>query len=66
MEYEVDYHYEPKNFAGDCVYFTQRHFIDQFIQDQPFETNGQDYLRNLQLQEAIYNSSAERREIIIK
>ncbi len=64
-EYESEYVHEDKNFAGDCVYFTQKHFIENLIQNKPFETNGEDYLINLQIQEAIYQSNKWRKEILI-
>jgi D-apiose dehydrogenase len=54
------YVHEKRGFAGDCCYFTQRHFIDCLVQGRPFETDGADYLKNLQIQEAIYQSAAER------
>lgn len=47
------------NFAGDCVYATQRHFADCLLSDQAFETNGSDYLKNIELQEAIYTSAGQ-------
>lgn len=50
----VPYLHEDRNFAGDCVYFTQRHFVDALLQGQPFETDGEEYLKNIQWQEQIY------------
>ncbi|REE01190.1 Gfo/Idh/MocA family protein [Marinoscillum furvescens] len=52
--------YEPSkhSFAGDCVYQTQLHFVRSMLLDQPFETNGAWYLRNIEVQEAIYESGA--------
>ena len=58
-ETSVPYSHENKNFAGDCVYFTQRHFINNFLNGTPFETSGADYLNNLIIQEAIYESAAQ-------
>ena len=49
--------HEDKNFAGDCVYHLQKHFVECFLNDLPFENSGADYLRNLEIQEAIYHSS---------
>ena len=53
------YDFKNINFAGDCVYATQRHFIDCLISGNEFETNGFDYLKSLAVQEAIYRSSVE-------
>lgn len=51
------YSHERKGFGGDCVYHAQRHFIDHLRTGQPFETEGAAYLRNLEIEEAFYESS---------
>ena len=56
-EQDHAYHHENINFAGDCVYTCQRHFIDQLISGEPFETNVDDYLKTLTVQEAVYKSN---------
>jgi D-apiose dehydrogenase len=56
-EIEHPYLMQPINFAGDCVYATQRHFIDCMLSGEEFETNGPDYLKSLTVQEAIYKSA---------
>ncbi|MCC9658754.1 Gfo/Idh/MocA family protein [Rhodopirellula halodulae] len=58
-EKERDHDYSPSQhgFAGDCVFATQRHFIDCLRSGQPFETDGQSYLKSLAVQEAMYASS---------
>lgn len=53
-ERDVPYHHEQKNFAGDCVYFAQRHYVEALLKEQAAETEGQAYLNNLELQEKIY------------
>ncbi|MEM7381559.1 MAG: gfo/Idh/MocA family oxidoreductase, partial [Bacteroidota bacterium] len=50
------YDFQKKNFAGDCVFATQKHFVDALISEKPFETNVADYLNNLKVQKAIYDS----------
>lgn len=52
--YVHDYEHQDRNFAGDCVYFCQRHFVESLLEKAPFETSGQDYLHNLEVQEQIY------------
>jgi D-apiose dehydrogenase len=66
-EKEVDhsYHHENINFAGDCVYTTQRHFIDCLLNGNEFETNGPDYLRSLASQEAAYKSAKTEKPVTI-
>lgn len=51
------YHHENINFAGDCVYHCQRHFIDKLLNGETFETNADDYLKTLSVQEAVYKSN---------
>jgi predicted dehydrogenase len=59
-ETEVSYPHERRGFAGDCVFATQRHFIDRLLDGKPFETSGEDYLITTAVQDACYQS-AERR-----
>lgn len=56
---EREHLYSPSrlNFAGDCVYHTQRHFIDALRHDKPFETSGDFYLENIRIEEALYVSA---------
>lgn len=58
-----DYPFERRGFAGDCVYWTQRHFLDRLAAKLPFETNGRDYLQTLAVQETAYRSAAENRPL---
>jgi D-apiose dehydrogenase len=62
-ETEVPYDHEPRGFAGDCCHITQRHFIDRLIDGEEFETSGEDYLKTLGVQEAIYQSNDTRSPI---
>lgn len=62
-EMEVSYAHSDVNFAGDCVFFTQQHFIHALQSGEAFETNGTDYLNNLIVQEAIYESAQHRQEV---
>jgi predicted dehydrogenase len=59
-EVELPYERADRNFAGDCCYFTQRHFVDRMLDGQPFETSGEEYLKTLAVQEAVYESAAQR------
>lgn len=62
-EREHDYPHERRAFGGDCVYTTQRHFVDCLLDGRPFETDGEDYLRTLAVQEAVYESARTRRPV---
>jgi predicted dehydrogenase len=59
------YHHERRDFSGDCVYTTQRHFVDCMLADRQFETNGDDYLKTLTVQEGVYDSSSTKQPIQI-
>lgn len=61
----IPYAHEDKNFAGDCVYFLQRHFVQCFQNNLPFETSGMAYLKNLEIQDAVYESAAEMKVVSI-
>lgn len=67
-EAEKEHHYKHEriNFAGDCVYFTQQHFIECLLKNLPFETSGEDYLRNIVVQEAIYTSNQTSQVVFLK
>jgi predicted dehydrogenase len=55
------YPFDNKNFAGDCVYFTQKHFIDCILSKKTFDTEGGVYLKNIAVQEAVYQSSKKHK-----
>ena len=59
-EVELPYERADRNFAGDCCYYTQRHFVDRMLDGQPFETSGEEYLKTLAVQEAVYESAVQR------
>lgn len=58
---EQPYAHERIGFAGDCVHATALHFIERLRDDAPFELEGDDYLRTLAVQEAVYRSAASSR-----
>ena len=55
------YLHEDKGFAGNCVLTTLQHFTNQLLAKKPFETDGEDYLKTLTVQEAIYQSGKQKR-----
>jgi predicted dehydrogenase len=61
--YDIPYSFSSSNFAGDCVYNTQRHFIDRVRDGLPFESSGQDYLKTLAVVEAAYESGLSGRVV---
>ena len=59
----VEYRRENRNFAGDCVYRLQRHFVDCLLAGVPFESHGEDYLKTLQVVDAVYESANSGRAV---
>jgi predicted dehydrogenase len=45
-----------KGFSGDSVFACQKHFVDSLLDNSPFETGIDDYIKTLQVVEAIYQS----------
>ncbi len=64
-EIEHIYHHENINFAGDCVYFTQKHFVDCLLANKPFETNGEEYIKNIIVQDLLYKSNEGKMPLTI-
>ena len=64
-EAEVEHHYEwqDRGFAGDAVFATQAHIVSHLRDGTALENSGRAYLRNLEIEDAIYRSSEERRWI---
>lgn len=59
----VEYQRENRNFAGDCVYRLQRHFVDCLLSGAPFESHGEDYLKTLAVVDAVYESADSGRAV---
>jgi predicted dehydrogenase len=60
-EREHLYPWEDRGYGGDCVYRQSRHVVDHLAGGSPLVNSGRDYLRNLDIEEAIYRSAAEER-----
>ena len=63
--YQSPYSPSKQGFAGDCVYALQRHFVDAFLSEQPFESEAADYLSSVQLVELAYQSAAENQVVSV-
>jgi predicted dehydrogenase len=57
---------ENVNFAGDCVYFLQRHFVECMASGQEFESSGYDYLKTIRVVEAAYDSAARGENVRVE
>ena len=58
-ETKVDYKWVDKGFAGDSVYFCQKHILDSIYYGGAVANSGLKYLQNLKIEEAIYASNHE-------
>ena len=61
-----EYARENRNFAGDCVYALQRHFVDCLASGRGFESSGEDYLKTLAVVDAVYESAGSGRAVTIR
>ncbi|MGI9478838.1 MAG: Gfo/Idh/MocA family protein [Hyphomicrobiaceae bacterium] len=59
----VAYDWRNHAFGGDCVFLLQRAVFDARLCKTAPENRAADYLRNLDIEEAVYRSSAEGRKI---
>ena len=56
-EKRVEYEWGNKGFAGDSVYRLMRHVVQHVMTGTPVMNTARDYLINLKIEEAIYESS---------
>jgi len=56
---EIEYFRERRNFAGDCVYALQRHFVECMRTGRQFESSGEDYLQTIKVVFAAYASASD-------
>jgi predicted dehydrogenase len=61
----IDYSWRDRGFGGDCVYRLQRHVVAHLLDDAPVMNAAADYLRNQEIEEAVYLSAQEGRRITI-
>ena len=57
------YDWQDRNYGGDCVYALQRHVVDHLLRGTPVENRVSEYLRNLVVEQAIYESHSEARRV---
>lgn len=65
LENEVDYYWSRQGFAGDCVYLTQKAAIEARLGLRPYENLARDYLRNIEIEDAVYASSESGQRIAL-
>ena len=63
--YDLDYPRRNVNFAGDCVYALERHFVDCMLSGQEFESSARDYLNTVRVAESAYESALANQVIFL-
>ena len=62
-EHEEPYPWQDRGFAGDSVYNLIRHVVDHLIRGAPVENAARVYLRNIEIEDAIYRSQETGRRV---
>ena len=62
-ETQEPYDWTARGFAGDCVHALQNHVVRHLCDGTPLVNRGRDYLANMKIEEAIYQSHREGRRI---
>ncbi|NMG41825.1 Gfo/Idh/MocA family oxidoreductase [Chelativorans sp. ZYF759] len=64
-EREHVFSWTDRGYAGDCVHALQAHVIAHLRDGTPVENTGREYLRNVEIVEAVYQSNEEGRWIAL-
>jgi predicted dehydrogenase len=59
----VDYDWSTAGFGGDCVYRLQHHLVDHLTSGGPVMNTAREYLTNLKIEAAVYESDAAGRVV---
>jgi hypothetical protein len=62
-ETEHAYRWEDRGYSGDCVHALQSHVVAHLRDGAPLENTAREYLRNVEIEYAVYRSHAEQRWI---
>lgn len=62
---EYDYQWNDQGFGGDCVYRLQQHVIDHLLGLGPVYNVASEYLRNMYIERAIYESAKKGQVITL-
>ena len=64
--HQIPYAWRDHGYGGDCVFLLQEAAVFAKLGQQPFENLAQDYLRNIEIEEAVYRSDAEGRKVDVR
>ena len=54
-EKKIDYKWRNEGFAGDSVFYYQKHLLDHFTYGQELKNEAKEYIKNLKIEHLIYN-----------
>lgn len=63
-EDEIAYDWHDRGFGGDCVHRLQRHVVDHLRHGTPVMNTGAEYLSNLRVERAVYESDRLGRRVL--
>jgi len=65
-EHQIKFDWRDRGFGGDCVYLFEKHVIEHLNDGAPLMNTAREYLKNLTIEEAVYQSHAEGRHVPIR
>lgn len=60
---KISYQWNDIDFGGDCVYLTNKHIVEHLLRAGPVMNSAIEYLTNLRIEEAVYQSAADAKKI---
>jgi predicted dehydrogenase len=64
-EYLHEYNWEDRGYSGDCVHALQAHVVAHLLNGFPIENTAREYLRNVEIEKAIYSSNDHQKWIAL-
>lgn len=60
---EIEFEWSDIDYAGDCVYLTNRHVVEHLRSNTQVMNSAKEYLENLRIGEAVYRSASSGKKI---
>ncbi len=65
QEQQISFQWRDRGFGGDCVFLFEQHVVEHFVGNTPLMNTARGYLKNLEIEEAVYRSQSENRHILM-
>ena len=59
----IEYEWNNIGFAGDSVFYYQKHLLDHFVNGQELKNEAKEYIENLKIEDLIYKSNQSNKFI---